>query len=125
MTKKDIQVLQHQRLHENIGEDVGLEMGAKMVKDYYDRYGENSIHFVGRNILEKMLAQPNCTGINMYKALNSKGEQTYVFVGVDNQGKSILEYSVINDNGTLTKEIGMIANRFLPRDPDEGWFAWG
>lgn len=124
MTKKDVHVQENQRLHENIGEHIGFEMGAKMVKDYYDSFGENQAHFVGRTAIEKILAQPGCVGINMYKALNAKGEQTYVFVGVDNQGKAILEYTAINDNGSLSKEIGMVINRFLPQDPDEGWFAW-
>jgi hypothetical protein len=61
----------------------------------------------------------------MYKALNAKGEQTYVFIGVDKYGKAILEYTAVNDNGSLSQEIGMIANKFLPQNPDDGWFAWG
>ncbi|HTN07889.1 hypothetical protein [Agriterribacter sp.] len=124
MTKNDVPVQQSQRLHENIGEHIGFELGAKMVKDYYDSFGENKAHFVGRTIIEKILAQPDCIGINMYKALNAKGEQTYVFVGVDRFGKAILEYTAVNDNGTLSKEIGMIANKFSPQKPGDGWFEW-
>jgi hypothetical protein len=125
MTRKDVHVQENRYLHENIGEHIGLEMGAKMVKDYYDSFGENKAHFVGRTIIEKILAQPDCIGINMYKALNAKGEQTYVFIGVDKYGKAILEYTAVNDNGSLSQEIGMIANKFLPQNPDDGWFAWG
>ena len=124
MTKKDVQVLESHRLHENVGEHIGAEMGAKMVKDYYDSFGENQAHFVGRNIIEKILSQPDCTGIKIYKALNAEGEPTYVFVGVDKTGKAILEYAVINGDGTLSKKIGLVVNKFLPPDPGEGWFEY-
>lgn len=124
MTKKDVLVKDDQSLHENIGEDIGFEMGAKMIKDYYDCFGENQAHFVGRNIIEKILSQPDCTGIKMYKALNAKGQPTYVFVGVDKRGKAILEYTVVNDDGTLSKKAGIVANRFLPPKPGEGWFEY-
>ncbi|HRN55545.1 MAG TPA: hypothetical protein PLL71_03795 [Agriterribacter sp.] len=124
MTKNDVLTQQGQRLHENIGEHIGFELGAKMVKDYYDSFGENKAHFVGRTIIEKILAQPDCIGINMYKALNTKGEQTYVFVGVDKHGKAILEYTAVNDNGSLSTEIGLVVNRFAPPQPGDGWFEW-
>ena len=124
MTKNDVLVQQSQCLHENIGEHIGFELGAKMVKDYYDSFGENKAHFVGRTIIEKMLAQPDWIGINMYKALNAKAEQTYVFVGVDKRGKAILEYTTVTDNGTLSKEIGRVVNKFSPQKPGEGWFEW-
>lgn len=105
----------------NVGEHIGFEKGAKMIKDYYDLKGENSCHFVGKNILEKILNQPECVGINMYKALNDKGVQTYVFIGVDTTGKAILEYTAVNDNGDLTKQNGIVANKFSPR---AGWWSW-
>lgn len=124
MTRNDLLAQQDQLLHEAVGEHVGFEMGAKMVKDYYDSFGENQAHFVGRNIIEKILAQPDCTGIKIYKALNAKGDQTYVFVGIDKRGKAILEYTVVNDDGTLSKEVGIVANRFLPPKPGEGWFEY-
>ncbi len=104
-----------------IGEHIGFEKGAKMVKDYYDAFGENSCHFVGRNILLKMLEQPDCVGVNMYKALNDQGNPTYVFVGVDSTGKAILEYTAVNDGGNLAKEIGLVTNRFSKKD---GWWSW-
>ena len=124
MTKNDVLVQQSQCLHENIGEHIGFELVAKIEKDYYDSFCENKAHFVGRTIIKKMLAQPDCIGINMYKALNAKAEQTYVFVGVDKRGKAILEYTTVTDNGTLSKEIGMVVNKFSPQKPGEGWFEW-
>ena len=123
MTKQETLLLQEEITpHATIGKHIGFEKGARMIKDYYDLHGENSCHFVGRNILEKMLSQPDCIGINMYKALNDKGVQTYVFIGVDSTGKAILEYTYVNDNGDLGKQTGIVANQFSPRP---GWWSWG
>lgn len=122
MTQKDVLTQGAEPiLHANIGEHIGYEKAAKMVKDYYDAKGENSCHFVGRNIIEKILAQPDCIGINIYKALNDFGKQTYVIIGVDSTGKAILEYTAINDGGNLSKEIGLITNKFSPKP---GWWTW-
>ncbi|MFT4017086.1 MAG: hypothetical protein QM668_09005 [Agriterribacter sp.] len=106
---------------ENIGENIGFEKGAKMVKDYYDLHGETHCHFVGKSILEKLLNQPECVGITIYKALNDKGVDTYVFIGVDSNGKAILDYTAVNYQGDLKKEYGIVANRFSKR---EQWFTW-
>jgi hypothetical protein len=121
MTKNETLLHEEKVPQITVGEHIGFEKGAKMIKDYYDLHGENSCHFVGKNILEKLLSQPECIGINMYKALNDKGAQTYVFIGVDNTGKAILEYTAVNDNGDLAKEAGIVANKFSPR---AGWWSW-
>lgn len=125
MTKNEVLSQKGQRLHADVGEDIGFEMGAKMIKNYYDKYGEKVCRFVGRNIIEQVLAQPNCIGINIYQALNARDEQTYVCVGVDNLGKAIHEYTVVNDDGSLSKKIGMMTNKFLPPEPGEMWWEWG
>ncbi|MBX2923585.1 MAG: hypothetical protein KF746_15390 [Chitinophagaceae bacterium] len=121
MTQKDVLTSIPQIPHANVGQHIGYEKGAKMIKDYFDLHGENSCRFVGRNILEKMLSQPDCIGINIYKALNDQGVQTYVFVGVDSAGKAILEYTYVNDGGELDKVPGIVANQFSPRP---GWWSW-
>lgn len=123
MTKSNTLLQDETAIQPTIGENIGYEKGAKMVKDYCDTYGENICHFVGKNILEKLLSQPDCVGINMYKALNDKGAQTYVFVGMDSTGKAILEYTAVNDNGGLAKEYGIVANKFSRR-ASEGWWSW-
>ena len=117
MTKMDVHVQQNIALHSGIGEHIGFELGAKLIKNYYDVNGKNSCHFVGKNILEKMLSQPECIGINIYKALNEAGQQTYVLVGVDNSGKKILEYSQINPEGRLENQEGIVADRLR----DDSW----
>lgn len=117
MTKNDVLLKKEPMVNEFVGEDIGYEKGSQMVRDYYDQFGDKRPHFVGRHIIEKVLSQPDCVGINLYKALNDKGEQTYVMVGVNQNGECIFEYPVVNDNGALSKAIGIVANKFLPPDP--------
>lgn len=123
MTKSNTLLQEETAIQATIGENIGYEKGAKMVKDFVDAHGETSCHFVGKNILEKLLSQQDCIGINMYKALNDKGDQTYVFIGIDNTGKAILEYTAVTENGGLAKEYGIVANKFLRR-ANEGWWSW-
>ena len=112
-------VLSSQRsLTAEVGEDIGLELGMKMVKDYFDATGDRLNHFVGKNILIKILSQPDCVGIKIYKALNEEGIQTYVMVGLDSKADAILEYPIITVDGQLTKELGIVADR---QKGDNGW----
>jgi len=101
-----------------VGEDIGLELGMKMVKDYYDVTGDNLNHFVGKNILIKLLTQPDCVGIRIYKALNEEKKQTYVLVGMDSKGEAILDYPSVNVDGQLSKELGIVADRI---GGNSGW----
>lgn len=107
------------KVDETIGEHIGYDLGVKMVKDYYDKYGEGGAQFVGRNILQQILDQPGCIGINIYKALNEKGEKTYVLVGLDKANQPILEYSIVNSVGQLNKSEGIVADRNVVV---KGWF---
>ena len=54
-----------------IGGNVGIEYGTKLVKDYFDTYPEQAYgHIIGRRIIDKILAQPGCQGLTIYPALN-------------------------------------------------------
>lgn len=99
------------RLDANVGEHIGYELGAKMIKDYYDKYNEGGAHFVGRNIIEKILQQPDCIGIKIFKALNEEGNKTYVMTGVNSEGQPILEITAVNPNGEMKIEEGIVADR--------------
>jgi hypothetical protein len=116
MLKKE--ALIEQKLHAGIGEHIGYELGAKMVKDYCDKYQEAGAQFVGRNILEQILAQPGCIGIKIFKALNESGEKTYVLTGVDQQGHEMFEVTTVAPNGELNKKEGIVADR----NGSTGWF---
>ncbi len=95
-----------------VGEDIGQELGAKMVKDFQDNNpNETEWFYAGRNILDKILSQPGCVGIRLYNAIDENGNKTLVFVGIDAQENIIVEYTTISAEGQLTKEKGIVADR--------------
>lgn len=92
------------------GEDIGYEKGAKMIKTNYDQNPDDVLaHFIGRNIIEKILAQPGVTGIRMFYAVNDLGLRQLVMVGTDAEGNNILNFSKISDNGEIIKNKGIVA----------------
>jgi hypothetical protein len=95
-----------------VGEEIPHELGAQMVKDYQvanptDVKG----YYIGRNIIDQIMAQPGCIGINFYNAYNEAGEKTLVYVGVDEFGKSIVEYTIIKCDGSFGIKKAIIADR--------------
>lgn len=116
MLKKEA-LIEQKQLHANVGEHIGYELGAKMIKDYYDKFQEAGSQFVGRNILDQILAQPGCIGIKIFKALNEVGEKTYVITGVDQEGQLMLEVTAVNPNGEIKKAEGIVADR----NERDGW----
>jgi DhnA family fructose-bisphosphate aldolase class Ia len=116
MLKKEA-LIEPKQLHANVGEHIGYELGAKMIKDYYDKFQEGGSQFVGRNILDQILAQPGCIGIKIFKALNEVGEKTYVLTGVDQEGQEMLEVTAVNPDGEMKKTEGIVADR----SGREGW----
>jgi len=92
-----------------VGEDIGYEKGAKMIKRNYDQNPDDIIaHFMGRNIIEDILAQPGVAGIRMFYATNELGLRQLVLVGTDETGKNVLNYSEVGDNGQITKKKGIV-----------------
>jgi len=119
MLKSNVEIKDQNVINEMVGEHIGYELGVKMVKDYFDKYQEGGAQFIGKNILNQILEQPNCVGINVYKALNEQGEKTYVIVGMDNEANPILNITAVNPNGELNKKEGIVADRNKVVD---GWF---
>ena len=96
-----------------IGQHIGYEAGEEMVKRFYDKHPDQAFgHIVGRNIIEKILAQPGCSGIGVLPAYNDQGQRQLVFVGLTNAGKPILQFNVINIAGELESEEGLVADNF-------------
>jgi hypothetical protein len=118
MLKSNLQIKEQNVINEMVGEHIGYDLGVKMVKDYFDKYKESGAQFIGKNILTQILDQPNCVGINVYKALNEKGEKTYVIVGMDTDANPILNFTAVNPNGELNKKEGIVADRNFGL----GWF---
>ncbi|MEO6068917.1 MAG: hypothetical protein ABIN57_10120 [Chitinophagaceae bacterium] len=101
-----------------VGEEIGMELGAQMISSYRAANSSDVLcYFVGRNILEQVMAQPGCVGIKFYNAYNEVGQKTLVYVGVNAAGTDMLSVSSINTNGELSKKKGIVADRIrLP-----GW----
>lgn len=95
-----------------IGEEIGVELGKQMVTEY-QAANPTDVHFyeIGRNILDQILAQPGCAGIRFYNAYNEAGEKTLVYVGLNNEGKAIFQFSCINNEGILEANKGIVADR--------------
>jgi len=95
-----------------IGEEIGLELGKEMVAGY-QAANPTDVHFytIGRTILDQILAQPGCAGIKFFNAYNEAGEKTLVYVGLNSAGKSIVEFTCINNEGVLETNKGIVADR--------------
>ena len=96
----------------SIGEEIGYELGSQMVRDYQVA-NPNDIHFyvIGREIIDQILAQPGCVGIKFFNAYNEIGEKTMVYLGLNEEGKCILKFTSVNNEGQLLVEKGIVADR--------------
>ena len=93
-----------------VGTDIGYDKGAKMIKNYFDQNQDDVLaHFMGRNVIEALLAQPGAVGIRMFYGVNELGLRQPVLVGVDANGNNILGYTTVGDNGEITKNKGIVA----------------
>ena len=118
MLKSNIEIQEQKLVDETVGEHIGYDLGVKMVKDYFDRLGEGGAQFVGKNIVQEIISQPGCIGINIYKALNEEGSKTYVLVGLDKENNPILNYTAVNIDGQIKTNEGIVADR----NGQLGWF---
>ena len=111
-----------------IGEEITQELGAQMVNDYGKAHPTDvRSYMIGKEILNQVLAQPGCAGIQFYNAINELGQKTLVYVGLDQNGKQMVNYSVVTTDAKIQLEKGIVADRAVPSgdDPffgDDGWF---
>lgn len=110
MTKNAI--LETKNLAE-VGEDIGLAEGIKLVNAFREANPDATPgYYIGRNILDQILNQPGCVGINFKKCL-SENEEHLVYTGVDADGKDILTYSVVTNTGDVVKQNGIVADKII------------
>jgi hypothetical protein len=101
---------QKQNYSTQAGENVGYEKGAKMVKNHFDRTKEEvEGSFIGREMIEAILAQPGAVGITILPGVNQSGSAQPVLVGVNAQGNYILKVTSVGVNGELKKQKGIVA----------------
>ncbi len=95
-----------------VGEDIGLTEGIQLVKAFSQANPEATKgYYIGRNIIDQILAQPDCVGINFRKCLTNLNEEHLVYTGVDADGKDIVEYSVVTVTGDVVKQNAIVADR--------------
>ncbi len=102
-----------------VGEEIGQELGAQMVKDY-QAANPNDVksYVVGRDIINQILAQPGCVGIRFHNAYDEKGVKTLVYVGLDAEGSDITEYTLVDSNGSFDTKKAIVADRSFD------WWQW-
>ena len=94
-----------------VGKEISHEMGNDFIKAYETAYPDGPRGFaLGRIILEKILAQPGCTGIRFHHALNHAGQKTFVYIGMDANGNDLLRHTMVTENGVITSEEAIVAD---------------
>lgn len=95
-----------------VGEDIGLAEGMQLVKAFAEANPDATKgYYIGRNIIDQILSQPGCVGINFRKCLTETNEEHLVYTGVDADGKDIIEYSVVTVTGDVVKQNAIVADR--------------
>lgn len=108
----------------SVGEEIGKALGAQMISEYRAANPTDvTSYYVGRNILEQIMAQPGCVGIKFYNAYNEVGQKTLVYIGVNAEGNDMLNVTAIDVDGQLSQKKGIVADRIrLPGGDDGGWW---
>ena len=106
-----------------VGEEITHELGAQMITDYQAANpADVKSYQIGRNIIDQILSQPGCSGMRFYNAYNEKGEKTLVYTGVDEFGKSLVEYTVVNNEGIIDSQKAIVADR-IKTETSNGSFS--
>lgn len=98
------------------GELISLDLAGKLIKNHHDQYGFEDSHSynIGKDILVQILSQPGCVGISFRDAVNESGQKTLVYVGIDANGRAILEITVVNHEGKIAVIEGFLGDRTNP-----------
>jgi hypothetical protein len=95
---------------------VGKEISHEMAREFTQAFkaahpNENPGYHLGRNIIEKILAQPGCAGIRFYYGFNAEGQKTLVYMGMDASGHPMVNLTKVDKNGVvMSTEEGFIAD---------------
>ena len=88
---------QRKNFSAEVGEDIGYEEGSRMIKNFFDENPDDVMAFF--------------MGRNMFNALNEMGIKQLVLVGVDINGNNVLQYTTVDDKGSMVKNKGIVADR--------------
>ena len=97
---------------EAIGKHIGYEAGEEMVKRFFDKHPDQAYgNIMGKEIIEKILSQPDCAGITVVPGYDENGNRHVVLVGIDSTGNFITKYNVVNVSGQIETTEGIVADR--------------
>lgn len=105
-----------------VGEDIGLAEGERLITAFRTANPEATKgYYIGRNIIEQILNQPGCVGINFRKCLTELNQEHLVYTGVDAYGKDIIEYTAVTPTGDIVKQDAIVADRvwIITKEVDE------
>lgn len=106
-----------------IGEEITHELGAQFIKNYQAAHPTDvKAYVIGKDIINQLLAQRGCEGIKFYNAINEFGQKTLVYVGLNAEGKALVNYPSITQQGVLSMENGIVADRVGPADSEDDWW---
>jgi len=106
--------LVHTKNLTEVGEDIGIDAGREMVKAFRAANPEATTgYYIGRQIIEQILNQAGCVGINFRKCLTETNQEHLVYTGVDEEGKDILSYAVVTNSGELTSQSAIVADKTI------------
>ena len=76
----------------NEGASISKQQALTMIKRYEDKISETDIrsHFVGRKLVDEVLALKDCVGLRIFHAENEEGKRELVITGEDKYGKLML-----------------------------------
>lgn len=77
----------------NEGEFISLDEASQMTARYRNTIqpGEVIGQFIGRDLIEQILAQNECVGLRIYYGLDENGEKSFVCVGADQNEDDLYE----------------------------------
>lgn len=83
--------------------------GSTIIKNANPEPDTKIACFYGVNRINEILAQPDCIGIRTYYAIDDKGAQQLVLVGVNPEGNNIwdLTSTLPNDGGLIMDKSGL------------------
>ncbi len=95
-----------------VGEEISHEMADNFTNAFKQAHAnENPGYHLGRNIIEKILAQPGCVGLRFYYGFNEEGQKTLVYTGMDASGHPLVKLTKVNEKGiVMTTGEGMICD---------------
>jgi hypothetical protein len=95
-----------------VGGEISLETATEFTKTYAEAHpNENLSYHLGRNIIEKILAQPGCVGMRFYYGYNAEGQKTLVYMGLDANGNDLVKMTMVTKNGVMmSSEEGIVAD---------------